>query len=88
MHKLVNGIEVELTLEEIAEREQAVIDHEVRLAEYAKVAYRDERRILYPRIDEVVVALIEASEGRPEELANIQLRRAEVKLLVPKPQVD
>ena len=86
MHKLVNGIEVPLTQEEIAEFEARKVDHEKQLAAYELVKYRDQRAMEYPEIDEMVVALIEKiGEGRSESFDVLMAKRAAIKLKYPKP---
>jgi len=47
--------------------------------------YKNKRRIEYPRLEVMLLALIEADEGRPEAMAALQELRAAIKLKYPKP---
>tara|TARA_R100001086_G_C11812555_1_gene251941 strand:+ start:133 stop:402 length:270 start_codon:yes stop_codon:yes gene_type:complete len=87
MKKMVNGVEVDLTPEEIEEFKAREAEHAAKLIEAAKVEYQVKRKAEYPPIEDIVVALLEAyQEGRPEMLKNIMSKRIEVKKKYPKPQ--
>ena len=86
MHKLVNGIEVPLTQEEIAEFEAREVKHLESLAAYELVKYRDQRAAEYPAINDVVVALVEKyGEARSESFDALMAKRSAIKLKYPKP---
>lgn len=87
MKKMVDGIEVDMTQEEIDEFNQREADHRAALAAAALVEYRALRQRAYPSIDEAVVALLESIvENRPESLQALAAERAAVKALYPKPE--
>lgn len=86
LHKTVNGVEVPLTAEEEEEFYAREQEHARFMAEQSKLRYQKDRQAEYPSIDEIVVALIEDQEGRPQALQEIQSRRAAIKLKYPKPQ--
>ena len=87
MHKLVNGIEVPLTQKEIEEHEAREKAHAEQLKAYALIQYRDLREMEYPKISDMVVALIEKiGENRSEMFDALMLQRAAIKLKYPKPQ--
>jgi muconolactone delta-isomerase len=86
MKKMVNGVEVDLTPEEIEEFKAREAEHAAKLIEDAKIEYRLKRKSEYPPIEDVVVALLEAyQEGRPEMLKNIMAKRMDIKKKYPKP---
>jgi len=86
MHKLVNGIEVPLTEQEILEFNQRQVEHLSSLAAYELVKYRDQRAAEYPAINDMVVALIEKyGEARSESFDALMTKRAAIKLKYPKP---
>ena len=83
--KTQNGIEVPLSEEEILEFLQNEQAHKDRMEAYELIKYQDLRRFEYPTIDELLVALIEEREGRPEVLEELMTRRARIKAKHPKP---
>jgi len=83
--KVVNGEIVPLSAEEVKEFEAMEVEHLRQVYERAKVKYRDQRRAEYPLIEDLVVALIEKEEGRPEALNSILAVRADIKAKYPKP---
>lgn len=85
MFKMVNGVEVALTEEEILEAELREQDHVDRLAIEGEEAYKLHRETEYPSIKDLVVALIEKEEGRPEVLNALMLQRLQIKNKYPKP---
>jgi len=86
MHKLVNGIEVPLTQEEILEFEAREVAHKVSLAAYELVKYKDQRAAEYPSINDMVVSLVEKyGEGRSEAFDALMAKRAAIKIKYPKP---
>ena len=84
LHKLVDGVQVPLTPEEIEEFNERERLHAIRTAEAAAKAYIRLRAENYPTIEELVVALVEKEEGRPEMLTALLAQRQRVKLLFPK----
>lgn len=87
MHKLVNGIEVPLTEQEILEFQQREVEHLASLQAYELVKYRDQRAAEYPALNDVVVALVEKyGESRSESFDALMAKRAAIKLKYPKPQ--
>ena len=85
LFKIVDGISVPLSEQEVQEFESAEAAHALAQAELERTAYQRLRAEEYPPLDDVVVALIEDREGRPEMLAGIQSLRAAVKAKFPKP---
>lgn len=86
MHKLVNGIEVPLTQEEISEFEAREAAHLVSLAAYENVKYKDQRASEYPSINDMVVAIVEKyGESRSDSFDALMAKRAAIKLKYPKP---
>ena len=83
-YKTVNGELVELTADEVANELAKVQIHEQQRAIEEKIRYQSDRRKEYPSIEDVVVALIEDKEGRPDMLAQIIQQRAAVKAKYPK----
>ena len=86
MNKLVDGVEVPLTQEEIEEMLMAEEEHKQKLEAYEAVRYRDQRKEEYPTLEEMIVGLIEKEEGRPEVLNELMLRRTQVKNKYHKPE--
>lgn len=85
MHRLINGEPVPLSEEEEAEFLQREADHLAALEEQKLVAYKELRKKEYPPLEEVIVALMEKEEGRPEALDQIKVKRAFIKAKYPKP---
>lgn len=86
MHKLVNGIEVPLTEQEILEYQTREAAHLEKLAAYELVKYRDQRGAEYPALNDMLVAIIEKyGEGRSESFDALMAKRAAIKLKYPKP---
>ena len=67
--------------------DQAAYDAEVaRLeAEHNATQYQRDRKAEYPAIEELIVALAEFQEGRPEMWYEVTRKRTEVKAKYPKP---
>lgn len=84
MFKLVDGIEVPLTEGEIAEMEQREAAHLQKMAELEAVKYQELRRQEYPSLDEMLVALLEKEEGRPEVFNELMVKRTQIKNKYPK----
>ena len=89
-YKMVNGVRVPPSEEEIAEFVQRAKDHEKEMAANELVKYRDQRFMAYQNrgadIQSVVEALRESiMENRPEKLQTIQAIVDQVKLEFPKP---
>jgi hypothetical protein len=53
---------------------------------YALVEYKDKRRREYPKVEDVIEAIFEFDEGRPEKYEAMQIKRAEIKKKYPKPE--
>lgn len=85
MFKIVNGIEIPLNEDEILEFEKREAEHAQKIEYFLSIAYQGRRREEYPSVDELVVALIEREEGRPEALNALMLRRQQIKNKHPKP---
>ncbi len=85
MYKLVNGVEVALSEQEILEFQEREAAHALKQQEYLLVKYKDLRKSEYPTVDELLVALIEKEEGRPEALNALMVQRLQVKSKYPKP---
>lgn len=49
-------------------------------------AYKEQRKKEYPPMEDLIVALMENAEGRPEMLEEVKLKRAKVKETYPKPE--
>lgn len=58
MHKIVNGKQVPLTADEIAEREAAAIEHEAMQVELTKTQYQRDRAEQYPSIGDQLDAIL------------------------------
>jgi hypothetical protein len=54
-------------------------------AEQAATQYQRDRKAEYPAIEELIVALAEFQEGRPEMWYEVTRKRTEVKAKYPKP---
>lgn len=82
MHKIVNGISVELTKKEAEER---MIEENFNLESREEGAWLEGRKREYPSISDLVVALWEkSSSGDAEQFNNLEELRQEVKLKYPK----
>lgn len=86
LFKLVDGISVPLSEQEIQEFEAAEAAHAAAQEEFVRTGYQRLRAEAYPPISDLVVALMEDREGRPEMLAEIRALRAEVRARFPKPE--
>lgn len=84
LHKLVNGIQVPLTPEEIEDFYERERLHTLKMEEMARLEYQRLREQAYPRIEELVVALVEKEDGRPEALEALMELRRQVKIQYPK----
>tara|TARA_Y100000310_G_scaffold344706_1_gene458915 strand:+ start:1614 stop:1877 length:264 start_codon:yes stop_codon:yes gene_type:complete len=62
MHKVVNGIKVPLTEEEIIEFKKREEEHKKRLKLEKKLSYREKRKAEYPDIGEQLDALYHAMD--------------------------
>lgn len=76
----IEGLEIQDDLGPIT-----LADLEAADLELQKVEYKTLRSSKYPSLNDVIVALIENEEGRPEALEALKILRAEVKALYPKP---
>jgi hypothetical protein len=85
MFKIVDGVDVPLTEEEIAEFEERTRVFEEEKEAYKKTEYKYKRAREYPKLDDMLVALIEKEEGRPEALNELMARRQMIKSKHPKP---
>lgn len=85
MFKLVNGVEVLLSQEEIDEIVAREAIHEQKVAADSLVIYKLLRQKEYPSLNELLVAMIEKEEGRPQALEALMIVREQVKLKYPKP---
>lgn len=56
------------------------------LVEAQNNQYKDLRKAEYPSLEDMIVALIEKEEGRPEALNALMELRLQVKLQYPKPE--
>ena len=86
MYKIVNGEMVALTPEEVIEfnaREEEYANE--RIQEQA-VQYKTLRKKEYPSLEDMLVALIEKEEGRPDSLNLLMSERQRIKAKYPKPQ--
>ena len=88
--KLVDGVEVPLTQEEIDDFDAREAAHSAAQIEYAKVAYKDRRQEKYNKRgvtpQAMSVALWEkVIEDRPEAADALQVIRLQVKSEEPKP---
>jgi hypothetical protein len=91
MKKIVNGVEIELTQDEIDEHNQRELAHERAQLEYEAVKYKHERREAYESSGASILDVVEAlrehiAEGRPERLAAIQAIVDQIKIDIPKPE--
>ena len=86
MHKLVNGVEVPLTEQEILEYQEREEEHNRQQLLYSMIQYQDDRKREYPPLEEMLVALIEKEEGRPASLNLLMSERQRIKAKYPKPQ--
>lgn len=90
MKKMVDGIEVDLTQEEIDEFNARQAAYTAAQTDYAKIAYKDVRKAKYDtqgcRFEDIVVALWEqVIENRPDSATAIQAIRTQIKTGAPKP---
>ena len=84
--KIVDGVEVKLTADELSEIETAEAEWDAHLAEEAKTQYQRDRQAEYPPIDELVVALWEGVvEERMASVTKLEGMRQAVKTKYPKP---
>jgi hypothetical protein len=61
-------------------------NNHVILREELPSPYKENRQKEYPSWEQVIEALIENMEGRPEKLAQVKQQRAEIRAKYPKPQ--
>lgn len=86
--KVVDGIVVPLSPTEEKEFYEREAEHAAFLAEQALLRYQGLRKLEYPSLDDLVVALVEEKEGRPEALTALMAKRQEIKLKYPKPSEE
>ncbi len=84
--KIVNGIEVDPTQEEIDAFEAAEAEHAALMEELAKVKYKEDRRRVYPSINDLVVAIMDEKAGDSTKINELIAQRAAVKAQFPKPE--
>ncbi len=85
MFKIVNGVEVPLTEAEIADFNERERAHADALEAYELVKYKELRKAEYPTLEDMLVAMVEKEEGRPEALAELMAKRQQIKTKYPKP---
>lgn len=87
MHKMVNGIRVELTPEEELEITSEWEKNARERDEFLKLyGYISNRQAEYPTIEELIVGMWELLiEQRPEVANSLQVKRTEIKQKYPKP---
>ena len=84
--KIVDGVEVKLTADELSKIETAEAEWDAHLAEEAKTQYQRDRQAEYPSIDELIVALWEGVvEERMASVTALEGLRQAVKTKYPKP---
>lgn len=83
--KTQNGIEVPLSEEEGLDFQQKELDYLQAVEDAKAVQYKENRQREYPSLNDMLVALIEEKEGRPESLNSLMLLRQQVKNKYPKP---
>ena len=84
--KIVDGVEVKLTDDELSKIETAEAEWDAHLAEEAKTQYQRDRQAEYPSIDELIVALWEGVvEERMASVTALEGLRQAVKTKYPKP---
>ena len=88
LHKMVNGIQVPLNEQEIAEFNQRTADHEAKMAELAKTEYLEKRKAEYPSESEMIEAMwdhvVNSDSTKMYACAN---KKAAVDIKHPKPEV-
>jgi len=85
-YKIVDGLPIELTGNELSEIEAREAEWNAHLAEEAKTQYQRDRQAEYPSIDELVVALWEGVvEERMASVTALEGIRQAVKTKYPKP---
>jgi len=83
--KIVDGVEVKLTDDELSKIETAEAEWDAHLAEEAKTQYQRDRQAEYPSIDELIVALWEGVvEERMASVTKLEGLRQAVKTKYPK----
>jgi len=85
-HKIENGVKVQFTPEEEKARDAEEAQAKKDAEEALKVAYKGERRRVYPSIQDVIVSLAEKEEGDDTMWKEISAKRAKVKSDFPKPE--
>ena len=91
-YKLVDGVQVPPSVDEISDFVQQAKDHEQEVAAYENIKYRDERAAAYNERGADILSVVEAlresiAENRPEKLQAIQDIIEQVKIEFPKPEV-
>ena len=87
MNKLVNGVEVPLTQDDIKDLEILNIAHEEFMAKLKEEEYLELRKQNYPTPEELVIALVEKDvDGDSTNWDALMIKRQEVKLEFPKPE--
>ncbi len=84
-YKIVDGLPIELTGNELSEIEAREAEWNAHLAEEAKTQYQRDRQAEYPSIDQLVVALWEGVvEERMAAVTALEGLRQAVKIKYPK----
>ncbi len=84
-YKIVDGLPIELTGNELSEIEAREAEWNAHLAEEAKTQYQRDRQAEYPSIDQLVVALWEGVvEERMASVTALEGLRQAVKIKYPK----
>lgn len=87
MYKIVNGEQVSLTTEEVAEFVTREQEYANEVIQAQAVQYKVLRKNEYPSLEDMLVALIEKEEeGRPDSLNLLMAERQRIKAKYPKPQ--
>lgn len=85
-YKIVDGLPIELTGNELSEIETREAEAKTHLAKKAKTQYQRDRQAEYPSIDELIVALWEGVvEERMASVTALEGLRQAVKTKYPKP---
>jgi hypothetical protein len=82
LHKMVDGVEIPLTLEEIAEFEKIETEWATRQVELAKTQYQRDRADKYPSINDYVDGIVKGDQAQVQAYIDACLA---VKAKYPKP---
>ena len=89
LHKMVNGVKVDLNEAEIAEFNARTKAHEAKMAERAKTEYLDKRKKEYPTEAEMIEALWEyVANEDVTKLDECKASKIAVDLRHPKPEAE